>query len=118
MPKELKNDNSKLVIAVILIVIGVLWTLKEVGINLHFEQIFAPFSWVFSRLGRIIFSWPMVLLVIGLILVVGKHSWGWILVVLGSFFIIPRMFALQPFSFSLVFPLVVIITGALLITRK
>ncbi len=118
MSKESKSDNSKLAIAVILIVIGVLWTLKEVGVNFHFEQIFAPFTWVFSRLGRIIFSWPMVLLIIGLLLVSGKHSWGWVLVALGGFFIIPRVFALQPFSFALVFPLVVLLTGVLLITRK
>lgn len=118
MPKESKNDNSKLAIAVILIVIGVLWTLKEVGVNLHFEQLFAPFTWVFSRIGRIIFSWPMVLIVIGLILVSGKHTGGWILVALGGFFIIPRIFAMQPFSFALLFPLAVLLTGVLLITRK
>ncbi len=118
MPKESKNDHSKLAVAVILIIIGVLWTLKEIGLNIHFEQLLAPFTWLFSRLGRIIFSWPMVLLVIGLIMVSSKKSGGWILVALGGFFLVPKILALPPFSFSLIFPLAVLFTGILLITRK
>jgi hypothetical protein len=118
MPKESKQDNSKLLIAVILITIGALWTLKELGLNIHFEQIFAPFTWLFSRLGKIIFSWPMILLVIGLVLVSGKHRGGWILVGLGGFFLLPRIFALPSFSFALIFPLAVLFTGVLMIARK
>lgn len=118
MPGKAKRDQSRLFIAVILIVVGGLWTLKELGINLPLEQIFAPFTWIFSRLGRIIFSWPMVLLVIGLILVSGNHRAGWILVALGGFFLLPKIFAWQPFPFGLVFPLAVLFTGVLIITRK
>jgi hypothetical protein len=118
MPKEQKQDNSKVVIAFILIAIGALWTLKELGIHFNFEQLLAPFTWIFSKIGRIIFSWPMILLVIGLILVSGKNTGGWILVGLGGFFLIPRIFALPGFSFSLIFPLAVLFTGLLLIMRK
>jgi len=118
MPKESKQDNSKLLIAVILIAIGALWTLKELGLNIHFEQIFAPFSWLFSRLGKIIFSWPMLLLVIGLVLVSGKHTGGWILAGLGGFFLLPRIFDFPSFSFTLIFPLAVLLAGVLMITRK
>ncbi len=118
MPKESKQDNSKLVIAVILIAIGTLWTLKELGLNIHFEQIFAPFTWLFSRLGRIIFSWPMILLISGLVLVSGRHSGGWILAGLGGFFLLPRIFDLPSFSFALIFPLAVLLAGVLMITRK
>lgn len=118
MPKESKNKHSKSAVAVILIVIGVLWTLKEIGLNIQFEQLFAPFTWLFSRLGRIIFSWPMILLVIGLIMVSSKDSGGWLLVALGGFFLIPKLLDIPPFSFSLIFPLAVLFTGILIITRK
>ena len=118
MPKEKKQDHSNVAIAVILISVGVLWTLKELGVHINFEQLLAPFTWIFSKIGRIIFSWPMILLIIGLILVSGKNTGGWILVALGGFFLIPRIFALPGFSFTLIFPLAVLFTGLLLIVRK
>ncbi|MFZ5429615.1 MAG: LiaF transmembrane domain-containing protein [Bacteroidota bacterium] len=113
-----EQDNSKVIIAVILIIIGGLWTLRELGLNIDFDQLLSPFTWLFSRLGRIIFSWPMILMVIGLILVSGRNSGGWILVALGGFFLLPRIFAWQPFSFALIFPLAVLFTGVLIIMRK
>lgn len=118
MPGVNKKSNSRFIIGIILVVVGALWSLSELGVNIPFDKILAPFEWIFSKLGRIIFSWPMVLIIAGLLLVSGKNSGGWILVALGGFFLIPRIFAIPQFSFALLFPLAVLLIGIFLITRK
>lgn len=115
---EAKRENSRVLIAIILIIIGGLWTLKELGFHVQVDRLLEPFTWLVSKLGRVIFSWQMILIVTGLILVSGKHRGGWILVGLGAFFLLPRIFAWEPFSFSLLFPLAVLFTGALIILRR
>ncbi len=112
------DDHSKLVLAVILIAVGVVWLLRQLGVHFHIDQMFQPFVWVFNHLGRILFSWPMVLVIIGLVMLAGKRSGGWILVVLGGIFLIPRIFDIPGFSFSLIFPLFLIVAGAALVLRK
>lgn len=119
MEKKAKKDNSGLVIAIILILVGAFWILKEVGVNINLAVLFEPFTWMFNKLGRIIFSWPMILLVIGLILVASKKTVGWILVGLGAFFLLPLIFPKVAFLTSgLFFPLALVAIGVYIIIRK
>ncbi|MBP7505146.1 MAG: hypothetical protein KA780_06840 [Prolixibacteraceae bacterium] len=120
LPSESQHgdDRSKLVLAIILIAIGTLWLLQQIGVHFHIDQLFQPFFTVFKHLGRILFSWPMVLVIIGLVMVAGKRTGGWVLVVLGGVFLIPKIFHIPDFSFSLIFPLFLIVAGAALVLRK
>jgi predicted membrane protein len=118
MEKENVENNSKLVVAIVLIVLGLFWFLGQLNIHLHFESIFHPFFNIFSRLGRVIFSWPMILVFVGLLLVAGKRQGGWILVVLGGFFLLPKIFVIPGFTFSMIFPVVLILAGIIMLVRK
>ncbi len=116
--KNTTEDRSKLLLAVLLIFFGLLWLLKILGVHLHMENLFHPLQLIFSRLGRVIFSWPMILVLVGLILLAGKRSGGWILIVLGGIFLLPRIFHIPGFSLSVIAPLILIIAGAALIIKR
>lgn len=118
MATEKKNDGSTLFFAIVMIVLGSIWALNELGFHLQLEQLFAPFKWVYSKVGRIIFSWPMLMMVAGLILVSGKRSGGWVLVALGVVFLIPKVFVIPGFPASLFFPMALLFTGVYLIIRR
>ncbi len=119
MENKANTDNrSRVVLAVILITIGGIWLLQQIGLQLHLKDLFHPFFVVFSYLGRIVFSWPMILVIAGLVLVAGQRSGGWVLVVVGSVFLIPRIFHLPDFSFSMVFPLALVAAGIAMVVRR
>lgn len=86
------NPKSKLILAVILIGAGVLLLARNFNIlpgNIH----------------HAIFSWPMLLLVLGVIQI-SKHpnkTFGLVLIALGAFFLIPRVFPALSFSFGQLF---------------
>ncbi len=118
MEKETTENRSKIVLAVILITLGVLWLLGQINQQYHLGELFQPFYHIFSRIGRVIFSWPMILILVGLVLIAGKRSGGWILIVVGSLFLLPRIFMFPHFSFSMIFPLILILAGGVLITKR
>ncbi len=116
--KNQTEDRSKLVLAIILIAVGLIWLLRQLGIQMHLENLFHPFYLFFGHIGKIVFSWPMILVVVGLVMAAGKRQGGWILVVLGGVFLIPRILQVGDFSLSVVFPLLIIIAGIALIIRR
>jgi hypothetical protein len=118
MEKEKSENGSKTILAVILIVIGVLWLFGQLGIHLHLAEIFSPFQMVFGKIAHLIFSWPMIVILIGLILVAGNRSGGWILIILGGIFLLPRIFLIPSFPVSIIFPLFLILAGGALIIRR
>ncbi len=123
MKNELKKDNSTMVFAVVLIVVGGIWLLRKAGIffnfpHIHLGDIFYPFRQIFSHFGGFIFSWPMILILVGLLLLAGKRSFGIVLIVIGGIFILPRLFVVPGLSLSLLFPVFLIGAGVALIARK
>jgi hypothetical protein len=118
MEKENVENRSKLVVAIVLIVLGMFWFLGQLNVHIHFENIFRPFFHIFSRMGHVIFSWPMILVLVGLLLVAGKRQGGWILVVLGGIFLLPKIFIIPGFTFSMIFPVVLILAGVVMLIRK
>jgi len=116
--KNQPEDRSKLVLPVILIMVGILWLLLQLGVHLNLENLFYPIFEAFRHIGTVVFSWPMILVVAGLVLAAGKRQGGWILVVLGGVFLIPKILHLQDFSLSMVFPLLIIIAGVAMIVKR
>ena len=123
MDKEPRKDNSKIVLAFVLIGIGVLWILRKLGFyidlpHIHWESIFYPFRQIFHGWGHFIFSWQMILIIVGLILLAGKRTSGIVLIVIGGIFILPKIFLLQGLTISFLLPVVLIGVGVAIITRK
>ncbi len=114
-PKKPK-DNSHLFLAVFLILFGFVWILRLMGV--HLDTLFHPVQVVFSRFGRVLFSWPMIVVAAGLVLLAGKRQAGWILIVVGGLFLLPRIFMIPDLSFSLLAPVILVIAGAALIMKR
>ena len=122
MERIKEQDNSKKVLAVFLIVIGFLWILKQTGVFyhfpfIHFNYIFAPVGRVFGSLAHVVFSWPMILIVVGLVLMAGKRSAGLVLLILGGIFLLPRLFFFSGAMFLLILPLILIGVGIAIVAR-
>lgn len=85
------------------------------------------FVFLFDNLGilpqsikSVVISWPMLLVAIGIINLFGRNSYfaGLIMIVIGLFFITPRLFDFA-FNFtSILWPVLLIIIGLLIIFRK
>ena len=123
MDKEPQNDNSKTVLAFVLIAIGVLWILPKLGFyidlpHFHWESIFYPVRKIFHGWGHFIFSWQMILIIIGLILLAGKRSSGIVLIIIGGIFILPKVFLLQGLALSFLLPVILIGIGVAIVARK
>lgn len=123
MRNEQENSNSKIVFAFILIGIGILWMLKKLGIHINFphllwENIYYPLREVFHSIGHFVFSWPMILILIGGVLLAGKRQIGLVLVVVGGLFIVPKLFFWPGLSLSFALPFILIGIGVAMIARK
>lgn len=122
MEQKKQTDNSRVIVAFVLIGIGMFWILRRMGIYFEFpqhilEQIFYPLRQITHRIGDFIFSWPMILIVIGAILMAGKRSVGLVLVIVGGIFIIPKMFFFPGITISLAIPVLLIGFGIAMIAR-
>ena len=118
MEKESTDNRSKIVWAVILIAVGVLWFFSLLNSHFHLWELFQPLFFVFSRIGKVIFSLPMVLILAGLVLLAGKRRGGWILIIVGGIFLIPKIFMIPDFPASVIFPLMMIVAGGALIIKR
>jgi hypothetical protein len=97
-----KKDDSTMIMAVVLIAVGMLWLLRQLGdfplfTGLHFHHLFTPFRHMFSGIGSILFSWQLILIITGIILIAGRRSAGIVLVALGSIFLLYQNFSHSPF---------------------
>ena len=74
-----------------------------------------PYAWK-----HVIFSWQMLLIALGVISLFGNDNPvpGLILLLIGGFFIIPEIFIMHIAFTKLFWPLILIIIGVLLLTRK
>jgi len=123
MENKPENRNSKVVLAWVLIGIGVIWILRKIGFyfeipHFYFQNIFFPFKNMFQGLFNFIFSWQMVLIIVGLILMAGKRSSGIVLIVIGGIFMLPKIFFIPGLTFSMFFPVVLVGLGVAMIARR
>lgn len=77
------------------------------------------FGYIDAEIIRIIFTWPMILITIGFINIFDKSSRasGVILILIGSFFMLPKLF-LFPFNFVGMFWPVLLIAGGIFIISR
>ncbi|MCK3686325.1 hypothetical protein [Maribellus sp. YY47] len=121
MQEKPHKDNSKQVLAVVLIVFGIVWLMKQSGVFSvfpfhHLHPVFVPFQQLASKLGHLVFSWPMVLIVVGLVLMAGRRSVGLILLIVGGVFLIPKLF-FPELTIAIVLPLILIGFGVAIVAR-
>uniref|UniRef100_UPI0032170809 LiaF transmembrane domain-containing protein n=1 Tax=uncultured Draconibacterium sp. TaxID=1573823 RepID=UPI0032170809 len=122
MEKVPQKENTRETLALVLIGIGLLWILKQMGIFhhisfFHFDNIFRPFHNVLHNVGNIFFSWPMILIIIGIVLLAGKRSGGLVLLIIGGIFILPKLLIISGVSIILLFPLLLIAIGIALVAK-
>ena len=123
MKKEPHKNNSRIIFAFVLIGVGIFWTLRQLGIYYEFpqfilENIFYPMRQVFYRVSHFVFSWPMILIIIGVLLLAGKRSVGLVFIIVGGIFILPKLFFLPGITISLALPVLLIGIGVAMVTRK
>jgi len=123
MSSESNKNNSRIILAFVLIGIGVFWTLRQLGVYYEFpqfvlENIFYPMRQFFYRISHFIFSWPMILIIIGGVLLAGKRSIGLVFIIVGGIFILPKLFFVPGITISLLFPVLLIGIGVAMVARK
>lgn len=123
MDNKPQKDNSRQILAYILIGVGSLWLIRRIGFYFDFpfhvfRNIFEPFRQVFHRIGDFVFSWQMVLIIVGAVLLAGKRSAGLILIIIGAIFILPKVAIFSGLTLSLLLPLMLVAIGIAIIARK
>lgn len=102
--KYTRNSRAHLLLGIILVLLGVA----------VLAEIFDAVPW---RMRDIIFSWQMILIVLGVIFISGRDSksTGYILLGIGAFFILPRFFDVPHYWRSLFWPSLLILVGLLIL---
>jgi predicted membrane protein len=99
--------NNRALVGVILVLVGLFLVMRNTGIFPDF-------------IDHIIFSWPMLLVTIGLVITIsssgGKTS-GIVLMAVGAFFLIPHIFR-ETFDINVFWPSIFIIIGIVFIFSK
>jgi predicted membrane protein len=103
---EFENkSNRRFLFGVVLIIFGSFWILERLHI---FPE----------ALSDLIISWQSLLIVIGIIaLINGSETTGWILILIGGFFMIPHMFEIPWELRRLTWPAMLVVLGVLLLLR-
>jgi predicted membrane protein len=98
--------NNRAIIGVVLVLLGVFLVMRNTGVFPDFIE-------------HIIFSWPMLLVTIGLIITIGSSGGtsGVIVMAVGAFFLIPHIFR-ETFDVNMFWPAVFIIIGIVFIFSK
>lgn len=99
-----RNTHAHLLLGIVLVLIGIA----------VIAEIVDAVPW---RLRDIIFSWQMILILIGLFFIAGKESksTGYILLGIGGFFLLPRLVDVPHFWHNLFWPALLIILGIVII---
>jgi predicted membrane protein len=100
-------QNNRTIIGVILVLLGIFLVMRNSG--------FFP-----SFIEHIIFSWPMLLVTIGLVITLGSSGGktsGIIVMAVGAFFLIPHIFR-ETFDVNMFWPSIFIIIGIVFIFSK
>lgn len=123
MENKPESRNSRVVLAFVLIGIGSIWLLRKLGIyfelpKFYLQNFFFPFKNLFHDLTHFIFSWQMILIIVGLILLASKRSAGVVLIVIGAIFLLPKIFIMPGLTFSVFFPVLLVGLGIALIVRR
>jgi predicted membrane protein len=110
--REMRHDSHHLssnraIIGVILVMIGLFLVLRNTGFFPEF-------------IDHVVFSWPMLLVAIGLVMTLGaaEKTSGVIVMAVGGFFLIPMIFRETFHAYNMFWPSIFIIIGILFIVTK
>ncbi|MEI7499911.1 MAG: DUF5668 domain-containing protein [Bacteroidota bacterium] len=110
-PNKTNHDNGpqmkKYILGVIVIVAGILLLLSNTG--------YLPYG-----LNHVIFSWPMLLIGIGIISLFSSESRtpGTILILIGGIFLLPRIPGIEVNVWHFLWPVILIGIGVLILTKR
>jgi predicted membrane protein len=105
--RDIPVQNNRIIIGVVLVLIGLFLVMRNTGIFPNF-------------IDHVIFSWPMLLVTIGLIITLGSSGGktsGIIIMAVGGFFLIPIIFR-ETFDINMFWPSIFIIIGVVFIFSK
>jgi predicted membrane protein len=99
--------NNRAIIGVILVLVGLCLVLRNTG--------FFP-----DFIDHVVFSWPMLLVAIGLVMTLGaaEKTSGVIVMAVGGFFLIPMIFRETFHAYNMFWPSIFIIIGVIFIFTK
>jgi predicted membrane protein len=110
--RRLKHENHHLtnnraIIGVILVLVGLFLVLRNTGFFPEF-------------IDHVVFSWPMLLVCIGLVMTLGasEKTAGVIVMAVGGFFLIPMIFRETFHAYNMFWPSIFIIIGIIFIVSK
>jgi predicted membrane protein len=110
--RELKHEhhhltNNRAIIGVILVLVGLCLVLRNTG--------FFP-----DFIDHVVFSWPMLLVSIGLVMTLGasEKTSGVIVMAVGGFFLIPMIFRETFHAYNMFWPSIFIIVGIIFMVSK
>lgn len=106
MPEN-KGIDKRVFLGGVLIILGGIFLLNTMNI-LHF------------RFAHVVFSWPFILFVIGLFILINteKKLLGWILTGIGALFLIERIFPRIDYDSGIIIPILLIVLGVYIIFKK
>lgn len=102
-----RNYDSRYVFGILLVVLGCLFLLDSMDL-------------ISFNIARVIFSFPAVLIAIGIVLIINtsRRVLGTFILLIGIFFMIPRIFPWVYYDSSIVVPILLIGFGIYIILRK
>jgi predicted membrane protein len=105
--KRQQLTSNRPIIGVILVFVGLFLVLKNTGVFPGF-------------IDHVIFSWPMLLVAIGLVMTLGasEKTTGVIVMAVGGFFLIPLIFRETFHAYNMFWPSIFIIVGVIFIATK
>lgn len=100
-------SSNRAVIGVILVIVGLFLVLRNTGFFPEF-------------IDHVVFSWPMLLVGIGLVMTLGasEKTSGVIVMAVGGFFLIPMIFRETFHAYNMFWPSIFIIIGVIFLTTK
>lgn len=99
--------DNRIIIGIVLVLVGLFLVLRNTGIFPNF-------------IDHVIFSWQMLLVVIGLVITLGSaggRTAGVIMMAIGGFFLVPMIFE-ETFDINMFWPSIFIIVGVIFIFSK
>lgn len=116
-----KNNNGTL-LAIFLIVIGVIWLIQRsvIYINMpdfYWNNFYLPIRPAFHGIRHLIFSWPVIIIIVGLVLMAGRRKSGAVFIAIGGIFLIPKIIHIPLITATLIVPIALITVGVLLIAK-
>jgi predicted membrane protein len=104
--RENRNSGGRVTLGLIIIIIGSLFLLYSL-------------DYIDFNIAHIFFSWPFLMFVVGLLIIINSHNklFGLILLAIGTIFLIPRIFPDIEINHGVIFPVLIILLGIYIISK-